>query len=170
MGVKNRDRENSRPQGGLFAALIGGPVERSYLRHLDLNALTDAERIAVRRQAVIGWLQTLLLVVVLIQTAFASVLRALPPDIRTSLAFLHRIEWAAYLGVLLIMAQVSAGWNSRIVLTNRYFLLAWRFSRPRLLRGQQTRLIQALYILIGTLLVGAIVWVRIRGFIFQSTR
>src|SRR5258706_9468366 len=46
MGVKNRDQENPQTRESLLDRLISRPVERCYLRHLDLNGLTDTERIA----------------------------------------------------------------------------------------------------------------------------
>src|SRR5579871_4882777 len=110
----------------LLDALIWRPVMRWYIRPLEARQssdklhrdLTPAEWQSVRRQAVIGWLQTVLLVVVFIQVIFAGMLRALPPDVRTTLSFLHRIEWGAYLGIILIVSQVAIGWSGGIVLTN----------------------------------------------------
>ena len=131
--------------------------------------LTPAEWQSVRRQAVIGWLQTVLLVVVFIQVIFAGMLRALPPDVRTTLSFLHRIEWGAYLGIILIVSQVAIGWSGGIVLTNRFYLLAWRFSPPKLIAGRAARALQIAYIGLAIVMVGAVIWVRIHGFIVTPT-
>src|SRR4051794_2980662 len=117
----------SKPHSSVYTSLIGNPVERWYLRPLQGDRLSPEKLRSVQRQAVIGWLQTLLLLIVVVQSLFAGMLRALPPDVRASLGFLHRIEWGVYLGVLLIVAQVAAGWREQIVLTNRLYLLAWRF-------------------------------------------
>ncbi len=159
------NKEHSR----LYTAFIGQPVERWYLRDLDQQGLTMPQRRSIRRQAVIGWLQTLLLAVVLVQTVFAGLLRALPPDLRAALSFLHRIEWGAYLAVVLVAAQVAAGWASQIVLTNRFYLLAWRFGKPRLVAGKAARYVQIGYLVFMILLVGAITWVRLHGFFVQPT-
>ncbi|MEP7287720.1 MAG: hypothetical protein ABI947_18355 [Chloroflexota bacterium] len=132
--------------------------------------LMPTQQQSVKQQAVIGWLQTLLLVIVFVQVIFAGLLRALPPDVRVSLAFLHRIEWAAYIGIVLIVAQVIVGWSSAVVLTNRFYLLAWRFSKPRVLTGQSARIVQGCYLLLALAMVAAIVWVRIHGFIVTPTR
>ena len=94
---------------------------------------------AVQRQAVIGWLQTVLLVIVLLQVIFAGLLRALPPDLRTSLDFLHRIEWAVYLGIVLICAQVAVGWPSATVLTNRIGLAKYMLNSAALARRDPAR-------------------------------
>ena len=161
-------RSNPHPQHSkLYTALVSQPVDRWYLRDLDRHALTPEQRHAAHRQAVIGWLQTLLLAVVLIQVIFAGLLRALPPDLRASLAFLHRVEWAAYLGIALIAAQVAVGWTSQIVLTNRVYALAWRIGKPRLIAGKVARNIQVAYLILTILIGGAIVWVRLHGFIVQ---
>src|SRR5258706_11931806 len=86
----------------VYERLIVQPVSRWYIRPLMalLPKLRPDQRQAVQRQAVIGWLQTALLAIILLQVIFAGLLRALPPDLRTSLAFLHRIEWGAYLGIV----------------------------------------------------------------------
>lgn len=150
-----------------YKTMIDYPVERWFLRSLDGALLNSDEQRSLRHQAVIGWLQTILLIVVLIQVIFAGLLRALPPNLRATLGFLHRIEWGAYLGIGLILAQVAAGWSEKLVLTNRYGILAWRFSRPRLVRGQTARILQLLYVCLVFLITGAIIWVRIHGFIVQ---
>src|SRR5450432_2596404 len=110
-----------------FIRLVNRMVDRWYIRPLgdELASLTVAQQRAVRRQAVVGWLQTVLLAIAIAQGLFAGVLHNLPPELKLTLSFLHRVEWAVYLGIVLIVAQVAIGWSSQIVLTNRYFLLAW---------------------------------------------
>ncbi len=150
--------------------LIWRPVARWYIQPLEAqqstqSRLSSSDWRIIQRQAVIGWLQTVLLIIVIIQVIFAGMLRALPPDVRTSLAFLHRIEWGAYAGITLIAAQVIIGWSSQIVLTNRFYLLAWRFSTPKLVVGKQARALQLAYLALAIVMIGAIVWVRTHGFI-----
>ena len=67
----------------------------------------------------------------------------------------------------LIAAQVAVGWTSRLVLTNRFYALAWRFGKPRLVGGPAARYLQIVYLLVIVLMGAAIVWVRLHGFIFQ---
>jgi hypothetical protein len=153
----------------LFAALIAEPVDRWYLRHLELHGLTAEQHQSVYRQAYVGWLQTLLLAIVLVQGVFAGLLRSLPPDLRASLSFLHRIEWAVYVAIVLIAAQVASGWTCQIVLTNRFYALAWRIGRPRLIAGTAAHAVHLGYLLLIFLLAGAIVWVRLHGFVVQPT-
>ncbi len=129
--------------------------------------LTPEQRESVSRQAIIGWLQTILLAVVIVQIAFAGVLRALPPDIRVSLSFLHRIEWGAYAGIVLVAVQVAAGWSSQTVLTNRFYALGWRFSTLRVVTGSRARHVQMAYLILVVAMIGAVVWVRLHGFIVQ---
>jgi hypothetical protein len=152
--------------------LIRQPVERLYLRHVDAqaNALTTEQHASMRQQAIIGWLQTLVLVVVVMQVIFAGLMRVLPPDVRSSLAFLHRIEWGAYLMLVLIAAQIATSAKAGIVLTNRFYLLAWRLSAPRLVVGNQARYLQLAYTGLIILIVIAILWVRARGFLVQPVR
>jgi hypothetical protein len=151
----------------VYERLIVQPVSRWYIRPMMalLPKLTPDERQAVQRQAVIGWLQTALLMIVLFQVIFAGLLRALPPDLRTALAFLHRIEWGAYLGIVLICAQIGVGWPSATVLTNRVGLLAWRFSVPQVVTGRRARLLQIAYAVLALILLGLALWVRAHGFI-----
>src|SRR5689334_2503229 len=160
-----------RADRSIVDRLIKEPTDRWYLQPIadQVASLTSEQQQSVRRQAFIGWLQTILLVIVIAQSIFAGFLQALPPDLRTSLSFLHRIEWGAYVGILLILAQIATGWSGQIVLTNRYWLLAWRFSRPRLLTGSAARTAQIAYLLLALLMVGAVIWVRIHGFIVTPT-
>jgi hypothetical protein len=160
-----------RADKSIVYRLVNEPIERWYLQPIaaEVMLLTRDQQESVRRQALIGWLQTILLVVVIVQSFFAGFLRALPPDLRIALSFLHRIEWGAYFGILLILAQVLAGWSTQIVLTNRYRLLAWRFSKPRLLLGNAARVVQLAYLLLALLIVGAVIWVRIHGFVVAPT-
>jgi hypothetical protein len=155
----------------VYQTLIGGPVARWYLRPLntELIRLDAASRDSIRRQAVIGWLQTILLGIAIAQSLFAGVLRALPPDLRASFGFLHRIEWAAYLGIVLIAAQVIVAWKPNSLLTNRFYLLAYRLSRPKLLTGRSARFAQIAYLVLALLIAVAIAWVRAHGFIVQPT-
>ncbi len=159
-----------RADKSIVYRLVRGPIERWYLQPIatEVASLTSDQQESVRRQALIGWLQTILLVAVSVQSIFAGFLRALPPDLRTALSFLHRIEWGAYVGILLILAQVVAGWSTQIVLTNRHWLLAWRFSKPRLLMGNAARVAQFAYLLLALLIVSAVIWVRIHGFIVAA--
>lgn len=172
-----RLNEGVTQRAPLIDLLIWRPVSRWYIRPLEAQQssekvqrdLTSAAWQSVRRQAVIGWLQTVLLVVVFVQLIFAGMLRALPPDVRITLSFLHRIEWGAYLGIALIVAQVAVGWSGQIVLTNRFYLLAWRFSQPKLLTGQQAHTLRIAYIALAIVMIGAVIWVRIHGFIVTPT-
>jgi len=132
--------------------------------------LTPAQQVSVQRQYVIGSLQTILLIIVVLQSIFAGFLRALPPDLRASLGFLHRIEWGAYVGIALVAAQIIVGWNSQTVLTNRFYLLAWRFGNMRIMTDKRARQLQVAYLLLIVLMVGAVIWVRINGFIVQPAR
>jgi hypothetical protein len=156
----------------LYDALIGRFVRRWYLDPLagQMEQLSPTQQQSLRRQAVIGWLQTVLLVIVVVQTIFAGLLRALPPDVRASLGFLHRIEWGAYVGIVLILLQDVVGWRERIVLTNRFRMLAWLLSRPRLLTGDSARRLQVVYLIVAILMIGAVLWVRANGFIVTPTR
>ncbi|MCC7449984.1 MAG: hypothetical protein IT324_21380 [Anaerolineae bacterium] len=134
------------------------------------TSLTSAQQVSVQRQYVIGNLQTILLIIVVLQSLFAGFLRALPPDLRASLGFLHRIEWGAYVGIALVAAQIIVGWISQTVLTNRFYLLAWRFGNMRIVIDSRARRLQIAYLLLIALMVGAVIWVRINGFIVQPTR
>jgi len=147
-------------------------ITNRYVRPLEsaLEALTPAQQQAVRRQAALGVVQTLLLAIILVQVIFTGAMRLLPPETRAALAFLHRIEWAVYLTILLIAAQVIVSWREVVVLTNRIGLLAYRLGRPRLLRGQSARMAQGVYLVLLVVLVAASIWVRINGFIVQPTR
>jgi len=160
-------------KSSLIDLLIWRPVARWYIRPLQAQQLSEnlrpSELQSVRRQAVIGWLQTLLLIIVFVQVIFDGLLRVLPPDVRTTLSFLHRIEWGAYLGITLVVAQVAVGWSDRIVVTNRFYLLAWRFSPPKLVMGREARACQVAYIGLAVVMVAAVVWVRIHGFIVTPT-
>jgi hypothetical protein len=137
----------------------------------DHNApLTSARQVSVQRQYLIGNLQTILLIIVVLQLIFAGFLRALPPDLRASLGFLHRIEWGVYVGIALVAAQIIVGWNSQTVLTNRFYLLAWRFGKMRIVTDNLARKLQVAYLLLIALMIGAVIWVRINGFIVQPVR
>jgi len=150
--------DDKKPRPSLIDVLIWRPVAHWYIQLLEAQ------------QSVIGWLQSVLLAIVIVQVIFAGMLRALPPDIRSALAFLHRIEWGAYAGIILIAAQVAVGWSSQIVLTNRYYLLAWRFSSPKLIVGQRARFLQIAYLALAIVMIGAAVWVRLHGFIVTPTK
>ncbi len=132
--------------------------------------LTPAQQQSVQRQLTIGSLQTILLIIVVLQSIFAGFLRALPPDLRAALAFLHRIEWGAYVGIVLVAVQIIVGWTSRTVLTNRFYLLAWRFGNMRSITGNTARKLQIVYLLLIVVMAGAVIWVRINGFIVQPIR
>jgi hypothetical protein len=148
---------------------IRQPVQRLYLRQIEPQSaiLTAEQHTAVRRQAIIGWLQTLVLIVMLFQVIFAGLMRALPPDVRSSLAFLHRIEWGAYTLLVLIAAHIVVSVKSRIVLSNRFYLLAWRLGAPKLVTGSRARYLQLAYTGLMILIIVAILWVRVRGFLVQ---
>jgi hypothetical protein len=162
----------TRADNRLTDRFIKYPVDHWYLQPIaeQIAALSIAQQRSVQRQAVIGWLQTILLLIVVAQSIFAGFLRALPPDLRTSLAFLHRIEWGTYLGILLIVVQIILGWSAQIVLTNRYWLMAWRFGKPRLLLNGAARIAQIAYLILALFMIGAVVWVQIHGFIVAPTR
>jgi hypothetical protein len=118
----------------------------------------------------IGLLQTVVLVVMLVQVAFVGVLRALPPDTRSSLAFLHRIEWGVYAHIVLILAHVAISWPGRALLTNRFALFGWRLGKMRMLTGAVARRAQIAYLVVVVLLVVASLWVRANGFLVQPAR
>jgi len=170
--------DDKKPRPSLIDVLIWRPVAHWYIQLLEAqqsvkpsqNLPSASEWQVIRQQAVIGWLQSVLLAIVIVQVIFAGMLRALPPDIRSALAFLHRIEWGAYAGIILIAAQVAVGWSSQIVLTNRYYLLAWRFSSPKLIVGQRARFLQIAYLALAIVMIGAAVWVRLHGFIVTPTK
>jgi hypothetical protein len=162
----------ARSSNSLYRLLIGQPVERWYLRPVsdDLPTLTPQQQLSVRRQSVVGWLQSVLLVVVVAQSLFAALLRALPPELRNALAFLHRIEWAAYVAIALVVAQVITGWTEQIVLTNRFYLLAWRLGRPRIVSRGIARYLQVAYLIFVGLMIVAVLWVRAHGFLVQPVQ
>lgn len=135
----------------------------------DSQTLSHVQQVAIARQAAIGLLQTIILALMLAQVVFAGVLRALPPEARQSVAFLHRIEWGVYAQIALIAAQVAVGWAAGVVLTNRLYLLALRLGKMRTLTGNAARRAQILYALLALLLVAASLWVRARGFLVQPT-
>ncbi len=156
----------------LVRRLIIQPAEHWYLHPLadSLSGLNASQRESLRRQSVIGLLQTILLVIVVVQSLFAGMLRALPPDLRAALSFLHRIEWDAYLAVVLVLAQVAVSWANATVLTNRLYLFAWRLGTPRIVTGTAARRLQILYLLVVLVMIAAILWVRANGFIVQPAR
>jgi hypothetical protein len=156
---------------GFLDSVIGRPIKRLYLDPLqaEFGALNAEQRQSVFRQALAGWFQTVLLIIMILQSVFAGVLRLLPPDVRDAIAFLHRIEWGVYLAIVLIMLQIQAGWHEKIVLTNHFYLLAWPFGKRRILLGPSARLAQIAYMLIILLLIAAIIWVRARGFLVAPT-
>jgi len=158
--------------GRLYDRLIMRPVKRYYLNPLadQLAQLSEAEQQAVLDQAVIGWLQTVLLIVAVLQALFAGVLAALPPDLRASLGFLHRIEWAAYAGMLLVGAQAARGYAYHLIVTNRFYALGWRFSRMRIVRDQRVRILTVAYLIVIVVMAIAVLYVRVNGFIFQATQ
>ena len=45
------------------------------------DSLTRTEQTNIYRQAVVGWLQSLLFIVMVVQSLFAGALRALPPEL-----------------------------------------------------------------------------------------
>jgi hypothetical protein len=90
--------------------------------------------------------------------------------VRSSLAFLHRIEWAAYLLLALIAAQIAASLKASVVLTNRFYLLAWRLSVPELIVGRRVRVLQLVYAGLMILIIIGVLWVRARGFLVQPLR
>ncbi len=156
----------------LYTVLIVRPVRRLYLQPMavELQAFTDAERQAVIDQAVIGWLQTVLLVIVIAQVIFTGILVLLPPNIRAALGFLHRIEWAAYAGMLLVGAQAARGYAYNLILTNRIFALGWYFGRKmRIVRGRRVRTLAIAYALVIVFMAAAVIYVQINGFIFRAT-
>ncbi len=128
------------------------------------------QQLSILRQSVIGWLQSMLLLVILAQSLFAGLLRALPPETRSALTFLHRIEWGATLAIVLVVAQVIAGWTDQIVLTNRFYLLAWRFGKLCIATGKPARYLQVSYLAFALLMLAAVVWVRAHGFLIQPAQ
>ena len=172
MATRSSTRVSTRLSHRLYQTLIGQPVERWYLRPITAqsSALTARQQLSVRRQSIVGWLQTVLLVVVVAQSLFAGLLRVLPPEARVALAFLHRIEWGAYLAIVLVALQVAAGWADQIVVCNRFYLLAWRFGKPHVVTGKAAHYAQIGYLVFAALMVVAVLWVRAHGFIVQPAR
>lgn len=153
----------------LYEALIMRPVRRWYLKPLgaafdNLDTLTQR---AVIDQAVIGWLQTLLLIVTVAQALFAGVLAALPPDLRAALGFLHRIEWAVYVAMLLVGAQAVRGYTFNLIVTNRFNALGWRFGAMQIVRGKRVRLLAIVYGVVILLLAAALIFVHMNGFLVR---
>jgi hypothetical protein len=158
--------------GRLYDRLIMRPVQRFYLNPIadQIANLSESEQRAVLDQAVIGWLQTILLVVAIIQALFAGVLAALPQELRAALGFLHRIEWAVYAGMLLVGAQAARGYAYHLILTNRFYALGWRFSKMRIVRDRRVRTLTSVYAIVIILMAIAVLYVRANGFIFQATQ
>ena len=152
----------------LYDRLILRPVSAIYLPNSSQLATLDvAERQAVLDQAIIGCVQTLLLIVAVAQALFAGVLAALPPDLRAALAFLHRVKWAVYAGMLLVGAQAARGYAYHLILTNRFNALGWRFGRMKIVRGSQVRTLTIVYLIIIVLMAIALLYVRANGFLVQ---
>ena len=155
----------------LYDQLILRPVKRWYLMPLgeQFKSLNELDQHLVLDQAIIGWLQTVLLVVVFLQTIFAGLMAALPPNVRAGLDFLHRIEWAAYVGMLLVGLQAVRGYAYNLILTNRFYALGWRFGQMKVVRGRRVRTLVIIYMLVIGLMAVAVVEVRLNGFIFRPT-
>lgn len=155
----------------LYDRLIIRPVMRWYLLPLgaQFDSLSEADQRAALDQAIIGWLQTLLLIVAVAQSLFAGALAALPPEVRSALGFLHRIEWAAYVGMLLIGVQAVRGFAYNLIVTNRFYALGWRFGKMRLVRGRRIRTLVLIYLLVIVFMAAAVIYVRLNGFIFRPT-
>ena len=155
----------------LYDRLILRPVTRWYLIPLgtQFQSLPEVDQRAVLDQAIIGWLQTLLLIVTVAQSLFAGVLAALPPDIRSALGFLHRIEWAVYVGMLLIGVQAVRGFAYNLIVTNRFYALGWRFGKMQIVRGSRLRTLVFIYLLAIVFMAAAVIYVRLNGFIFRPT-
>ncbi len=156
----------------MVETLILRLVQRWYLEPLtaQLALLNEAEQRAALHQAVISWLQTVLLILVIVQILFAGLLRLLPPELRATLGFLHRIEWANYVGILLVGAQTIHGYTANLIITNRFYLLGWRLGRMQIVRGSRARLLMIAYAILIGLLIAAILFVRTNGFIVQPPR
>jgi hypothetical protein len=155
----------------LYDRLILRPVTRWYLIPLgsQFSSFNEFDQHLVLDQAIIGWLQTVLLVVTIAQTLFVGVLVALPPDLRAALSFLHRIEWAAYVGILLVGLQAVRGFAYNLILTNRFYVLGWRFGRMQIVRGRRVRTLVIIYMVIIGFMAVAVFEVRLNGFIFRPT-
>ncbi|GAB4554466.1 MAG: hypothetical protein OHK0023_24610 [Anaerolineae bacterium] len=115
----------------------------------------------------IGILQTIIVVMILIQIIFAGVLRLFPPEVRKQVAFLHRVEWAVYSLIVLIAAHIAISVQSRQVVTNRAFLLGLRLGKERIVTGRAARLVQIAFAIVVIMLIVASLWVRARGFLVQ---
>lgn len=155
----------------LYDRLILRPVNRWYLVPLgaQFKSLNEVDQHLVLDQAIIGWLQTVLLIITFVQILFAGVLAVLPSDVRTALGFLHRIEWAAYAGILLVGLQAVRGFAYNLILTNRFYALGWRFGRMQIVRGRRVRTLVIIYMLFIGLMAVAVIDVRLNGFIFRPT-
>ena len=153
----------------LYIALILRPVQRWYLVPLksEMSELNEQRQRAVIDQAVIGWLQTVLLIIAVLQSLFAGVLAILPPDLRATLGFLHRIEWAVYTGMLLVGLQAARGYAYDLIVTNRFFALGWRLGRMQIVRGNRVRWLALLYAGVIVAMAGAALYVRANGFIVR---
>ena len=155
----------------IYEALIMRPVRRWYLKPLGtaFDNLDAPSQRAVIDQAVIGWLQTVLLIVAVCQALFAGILAALPPDLRAALGFLHRIEWAVYVAMLLVGAQAVRGYTFNLIVTNRVYALGWRFGKMKIVRGAPVRTLAIAYAVVIMLLAVAVFYVRMNGFIVRPT-
>src|SRR5882724_2802405 len=73
-----------RAEKNMVNRIVTVPVERWYLQPIadQVGSLPDKQQRSVQLQAVVGWLQTILLIIVIVQSIFAGFLRALPPDLR----------------------------------------------------------------------------------------
>ena len=153
----------------IYEALIMRPVRRWYLKPLGtaFDDLDTPRQRAVIDQAVIGWLQTVLLVVAVCQSLFAGVLAVLPPDLRTALGFLHRIEWAVYIAMVLVGAQAVRGYTFNLIVTNRVYALGWRFGKMQIVRDTRVRMLAIAYGVLILLMAIAVIYVRMNGFIVR---
>jgi len=147
------------------------PVRRWYLKPLGVafDDLDAPSQRAVIDQAVIGWLQTVLLIVAIGQALFAGVLAVLPPDLKAALGFLHRIEWAVYVAMLLVGAQAVRGYTFNLILTNRLYALGWRFGKMQIVRGARVRTLSIAYTVFIVLMAVAVIYVRLNGFLVRPT-
>jgi len=132
--------------------------------------MSAPESRTVAFQYTVGKLQTAVIGIVLLQIIFGGLLRLLPPDLRTSLAFLHRIEWGVVALLILILVQFGLGWGPSIVATNRlraFAVLAWVPRFAVIERGSRARVLLSGYAAVALLLVAALLWVREHGFVVQ---
>lgn len=135
-----------------------------------LATLSVEQQQAVIRQALLGFVQTVVLLIMILQIVFTGLLRLFPPELRASLSFLHRIEWAVYVGMVSILMQSILARRTQALFTNHFYLFGWYLGKPRLITGEKIQPVVITYIVFVLIMVAVVWWVRVNGFIVQPTR